>query len=112
MTTTLLLSYFWSFRVSAVGATVTAMSNPSSDQLKSSILYFPWPSCIVVFTVFLVAVAHFILQTVYVTRLGLPPPAVVPAVDIELGNNQTRNTANAAPLRNITVACDFQVVAS
>ena len=49
-------------------------SDPSSDQPSSGILYFPWPSRIIIFTVFLIAVAHFILQAMYVTRLGLPLP--------------------------------------
>lgn len=56
--------------------------DPNAGQSSNGILYFPWPSRIVTFSIFVIACAHFVLNAVYFTRLGLPHPTA----DTELGN--------------------------
>jgi hypothetical protein len=98
----LLLSYVWRFRHAIAGASVkqgdsmmrmliiatmhaftNATDSSDGSQSGAGILYFPWVSRILVFAVFVIALAHFALNAVFFTRLGLPNPTA----DLELGNH-------------------------
>lgn len=94
----LLLSYVWRLRHATVHITVMhgnstlpmlllvptdASGGGDSDSSSNGVVYLPWVSRIPLIVELVVAVAHFIVNAVYFTRLGVPLPT---AADVELGN--------------------------